>query len=1283
MMRRHWGRWMCGVALTGALALTGCQRTALPEAGLTPDELTVEDARLRLNRRGEWIAAVPQGQSMGRYAVVQANGTSRLFYATARGARTAELLPISPTSAGWVARAAEMDAPITFVDDPRTLQGVRGVGLLDANSESITWLGAQESPVPHAAVLMATQPHADLAIAEMVVSAGRVEGARFTPDPLAQTRPAGTPCFVVLDGAVREDDFVVGIAGGELPATSDEVGMTIRRVEVRAPSSPEAMVAPALQPLALKAEVDVLLLAGESMWTVIQAEPEDSTMAGGIAAALAEVPLQVETPEDALRTAHALRAARDGHPWRAFHLAMATKITVQGNAVAGKLRAMELLGAAGAAHWFVRGLTASAEVLQAPELVYLARAALIEGDAQRARTYASLAFDVFGQWSGNARDLGLARALTLLAMSQLAADEDPAKALDQIRRAIALYERAGDEVAMARAELFAASVAQQSGEAKVAMLDLKRARSRFYYANDIFSCAMTEMVLAQMYVEQEAYAQAAEAARYAYLRMKDLEHPVGLNRAEITQMVVQHHSPDAAVKTSEVRAAFEEAVAQRDGRGATSAAAALTMMQASTLPDTLTRYGVWLWRAQQRYAYDAVLPHYAAAFSTSCALGLGNQLAEIDAAMGRAVQVECRRVLRTFEAPVALVRVWLTQGWGALLTGQEDEASAMAEQLKQSLAPRWIDAHPQEAARVYYYRASVARRLEGTAEAKALEDAALASLDQLDASVRGLQMVRMAHELIAHGELPAARTLLVRGQDVAQANGQQEVALDAILTRLRTYRHVGVDAEEREQMLMGFREDGATLRGASEQTYKLMRALIFTHIAHHQFIAGEDVKAKDSLESAFLAVAPDARMDAITVRVEAAELAVLRSDLDDAGEFVAEVEELANGRGRALTASQRGERLRARADLVVARSALMRGEMERARTVAQGAMERLTDDASSEGVHLRADAIRILGSAASSRQEIAALREELQKMLTLLETSPGADLTGDPSMQRAVIEVVRAKAHLAMLAGDARAALDALDAIAVAGLSPRRDAALAGCERGVALVLVGEVDAGRAELAQCAQVATGWEAAQARLMRAVFEYDTVPGKRELLTTLLDTYRDSIYVRDVARLELMREVSTYEDVAAAEKRARRDLERASTQQAKAEAVEALADLLMAKGQLKSAHDLLEAHDQVFYNLEGDWPGRLVRLQGAYDEAILRPDEALRYLGRASAELPADTTESTRSRIALLRARAALMLGQYSAGAAHLNTAAAYAKDAGARALTTEIQALAKRFFLPMD
>lgn len=1266
------------IAVMAALCAASCARTPAQTAGLLEDQVVVEAPTLIINPRTEWILAVPDRDAVREnervWVTIERAGERKLFLAVARDEVAYELHPVSAASLDWVRAASKERAKLEMHD---TLDGVElthPVGYLETGDgvRAVKWLGGAPDPRARIVALSPTRI-SQQRFSEAVVAVGRMNGASFLARTSATIPREDRLLLLVPDGRIPEDKLVVGWVGGGHPLPIEELGegIEVRDLDVQMPREPAQFYTSVAAPMGLGAGVDVVMWEYEGRIYLASSDQADAMLGqeGVLPAAIAEEVMVAENIDAAARLLEAFASFREGSALGALYFVNSAKFSSRGEERAGKLRGLSLMGDASRAQWMLSEVTREGEELDGATLFYLMRALASEGDVERVLAFAPTARGVFARWPAKQRWLALGRTDELVARVMFARQEKLEEAFKLSLSSAKSYEHVGDFLAVARVELLRAAIASQLEKPEEANIEAKRARSHAYHGNDIFSTAESELELAELYLGQNKFGEAAEVSSYALARMKQIGNKAGINRASVVVALVAQHTEPGSVALADFEEMFRVAEQLRDDKGMASAASAILLAHGGESLEELAAYGKLLGEGRGVSGTPSVVRREQA-FASICAQGLLTYVEQVDPAQRDEVARSCERAVARYKVTPMLVASWITRGWSDWMRGRKEQVASLLGQLSRTLDDDWRARNPE----IAIHAALLESVATGKTDAEQI-DTVLAMMANIDGARRAPYCAELAHAMNARGQQDIALRVLSVGALHARAARQQALVQELTLTRLDAL----ASASRFEDLKVARKE--AELRFQKDEIEQgvpgARLSLAALQIALHE---GDSKGA----EAAFAQ---------IISRAKNIEAPVQMAILDDTAEALLggdraglavsaldRVESLGAGLPVELSHSLEAKRQLGVAKYLRAAIAASKGDRLKVRTFAASASELLADDPAPQASAYRARALHLMGAFESSATGREAILEELVRLQKLQEPL-GRFLVRGGKDQAGVVATLRARAALLYIDGRADEALEVLDELAIAGISPRLDAGQASCERGIYTAMSGQTETGRELLRACAASGGGWEGAQATTWEFLLGAQPLGVRRQALERTLTLEMSAPTPRDREQFEALLSASAFSESALPAK-IEAAFAAASSGEKKAKATEAYVDALLDRGKVARASEVLEASSGLFYELDGEWPAHLVRLRGRVHLVNLRPDKNISYLSRAQAELPLETPAVSRAEIALLGAQSALAAGQWGVAAKDLGTAYQYAKEADEKSLLVTINALSERFSIPI-
>ncbi|MEM1348402.1 MAG: hypothetical protein AAGI01_07610, partial [Myxococcota bacterium] len=829
--------------------------------------------------------------------------------------------------------------------------------------------------------------------------------------------------------------------------------------------------------------------AGAERLEVGHAEPGTARLGASwwMPLAVGDEPLELAPEADLLVVLRGLKDARDGHPLRAMSQLAGQPVRVHHNAFAASLRVQELAGAAGMAQWVRRAVWWERTHAQAPEYLYIGRALLLEGSASEASKHFSLARTAFTYWIGGASRAGQARALSLLSVAQ-AAQGDWAKALESAKVATQEYKDEEDWVGAARAARFGAMVAIREQRYEDAEALAKNARSLSFHGGDELGCADAELLLAELFERSGDPLRALEMAELAGKRMVKLGAQRGLLRARITRLVVLLEHKPTQVTNDELEAPMARLRDADDPVSVMNAAAGIVNAQRFEAPAEIVELGVTLLDGRKVASAAPAALRADAALAALCAQGLARYVSKaqgLPASRAAEAEAVCQTLLGSTAASPYVLDSWLERGHAALQMRRWEDVDELLGKLVASRAGELVQNQPQRAARIDLFhaqalraRATVApeqRRRALERQAEKLEQRAVETMDE--ATNRALKAkVFLEWSTLARARaMPGVSAEFVRRALRAGLSQEQEGQVYAASMRMvRAY-------EEMERW------------GEAEEAIVYVRPIVAKtkwsvegqeHLALHQQYVGRRRGGPKvdfaGFEKRWRDFGVGARMRLV---LEAGVLAGALGERREAARLLRTVRDLEDGLEGSLTDTPRGRQLEAKALILNAELAAMRGDVPVVATSSWAAVEVLAEDPTRAGLELRARALWLSGRWARSDVEYDRAANELAL----------SRIIRDEDLADALATAARYSAELALMGGSADSALAVIDELASAGYAAGRTPQDAACLLGIAQASAGSTQGATLELMRACNGADG----RTRLSRrAAFWGSMVLGARE-------------------------------------------------------------------------------------------------------------------------------------------------------------------------------------------
>lgn len=1288
-------RMMCIVACFGCAALqVSCTRTKLPNSGLTNEELNVSSTQLLRNGMLEWVIVIPQGASMPDedFALVTVDGSTHLFqiYERADG-RILKVLPVGVTPVSWVRDAASrsstgLDVRYLSREELAALEeGSLGVPLGYATIEggrvtALSWLGQPPEAGDWGVALLSTEPAKQGALLD-----ARVRGvARYLSekkDELVAMAESSLPdgsYFVLLDGQeltpLEEQAYRVGVVGSK-QGEPQKVG----QIELFPVSLPRELLEGnevALREVALTLGVDAITWREGDAFRLMAVDLFDERITRdgvGLKPGLIEVSLGFETQKDLLKGAHALDAIRKGHALDAYAALDGIDIEVEKSSSVGRLRHQELLGAAGLAQWLYadRKGTTRREFL-APEFIYLSRAYLFSGAPRDALVMADGARQAWDNWSDVGRRVAMGRSFELMGQAH-AMLGDYKEAITHLQQAVEYYKReeVGDSVAAAEAEVLMSAFALRGGSEDVALAEGKRARSRYYYANDFFSCAQTELELADLYLRLGLDKDAMDTTGYGALRMKEIDHPVGLNRAALMNAFISHQIKPGSVRIDDVRQAYTTAKTQRDGWGELMGASTMVLLGGMFDTSEAAMLGADLERGQHQFDAGVMRDHAERALASLCAQGYRPKTSG-----GAPRANDCELLIAKYQPEGELVRSWVIQGYAHLLRGQNEDVKSSRERLEKL---RDGDVYLKDKALAAYielYLASIAYAASEEAARKEHVDRAYRLIGELDAEQQAIVLYETALDLEQRGQQHLLAPLLSGAFDVARTRKQEERARDIAMK----YAEVLRQDRKLEEAL-------AAIEQAASRVSKDEDASLRTRLAFDRALINSMRKVSSAQSEWTLAYEAASKLEpiaALEVLSHALEVSLEEAKGVQSEELLEKITRVEAGMTPSLVSTLEGKRALARSEQLRAEDAVARGDVARAIKLATSAEKTLADDPSAQASETRARSLLLLARYAQSASQNESVEQRLEELWARQLDALDRRLFST-SEYEAPIGVARALAEIRYLRGDADGSRAVFSALMLSGVSPTKSYLKIACEQGQHDIIAGDFTRGKEALTQCVELSDGSDLVyRAKVLDALTQESTLDRKRGL-QRLLDP-RDT---RQKTRKQMLLElgVASEESKTGAFERAFKKAQRTFTSssvsgEVRAQAGVEVVERLIERGELDEAGAQLNELKPLLYDLGQEYPVDYVRLNTALRFARLDVVQSQYYLERASVEFPQGLEPARQIKLDILSARHALALGQWTRARALLGDAYSLAGEEGLTELQRRATSLAEQFQLKL-
>lgn len=1242
-------RWLVVVSL---LALAVSCRQARPEAGLPADAFSGLLPKLVSNERGLWFLVTAPDEERKPFVVIGEGEEREVFYAVPTGDRTIQLMPVTPFAYASLdaQRGNRIDA--TWVDDPadagETLPDTIG-WVTGSRAERVEWAGS--TPVDGTAItLVSGSAPPGLDVSKWIVGTARIAGGK-----LADVRavPDAQPPFVAIpDGVVALDDLTIAANGVQVP---ERAGLSTRAVDWGTLEDTSRFT---LQPRGLKEGVDAVATARGYRVDVLLTAP---VVESGLPLSVSFDTVTVSRDQLA-GVLLALRNLTAGRKLAAALGMLAASPASGENTVSGRMRALELIAAAGYVDWMRAELVSNVPGLGADGAYYLARGHFLAGDTERAIQFAARSRDLFFDWPQPAGRLGEARSISLIAHVGSRAG-DWSTAFSDAIQAAEYFEDGRDSMRAAEEELAAASYALNAREPKRALSAANLARSRFFHGNSPYHSGFAEIALSEVYRRAGQSEDAAKMARFAVLRFEELGHPAARNRARIAESRVRGELAKAGA-TRELEVALDQARERRDIVGAFDAASSLVVL-GGVSGDAAPAFGKVILSGMSRVQDPSVRDRGNQAIALLCGQGLSESMQAYneadDADRARAVAA-CNR--GTTLPSDTLAASLIAQGWTALASNDLAAARATAKRLLELTTGEMRVEAPRRAADAIFFAAIVEHRAdEGSGKERAQEGIELLG-SAVDPTRLSQALSDYASQYVARGETWLASSLLRGAMAAASDQGQGDLRRSAALRRVMILHSAG----DLDGALGAVRDARPVLQtAASSAAGPLSRLHLFEEDALIRL--GRDADASIAGGKVTKALADADTTEQLRTNVLGASLAAQRGDISAARERLKRARSHEAALDKGLDGG-RNELLLAEARVVAGDVAVLAGDLRSAADAYGDAVSRAAglDTPDAMGVRLRA----LIGFG-----ETASTDNEVEQTIRQVESLRARAASSMPSSRPAATEAL---VRLELSFGRPGRAKTLIDAAALEGAAVATTPLESDCLTGRTAVLSGGSTTG--ELDACIRAAAGSARIDAELLRAMMGEGNRMATAQAAQRLLLANKDAS-PRVRARLELVREMATKGEgpSANADRRTKRALERAIASGDDSSVVNAVSDrvAILLPAAPDEAAALLKAHSRAFFDASAESPGTLASLRTRVAVASFQPVEAFNVAARSISETESwNAGDETRLRLAA--ARNSIVLGMWQHARSELGAAAiASAND---RKLRAEVDAMAAKFALPI-
>ncbi|MGM0558114.1 MAG: hypothetical protein ACQEVA_17140 [Myxococcota bacterium] len=1239
--------------LAAGVVLSGCRTGAAPEAGLPSDVFAKDTATLTRGPQGAWHAVAAPAQELSDFVAVTFDDNTELFYATAKGDRTAAILPVTPVSRAWLNAAEKQAVDLKFADDPARLEATDPVGLWNGEDDGeVTWLGDKPEAEMLAAVLPATAPKkTDTRLGDYIVGVAKVSADGVSRHEGDFTGSESGYIVLPEPGSAPDAVRVVNISSADIDALGEPFEISRESSNVTFSSRPTEYE---YLPVGRKLGADILVFDADGKTFVAAIGATKFSLRDGAlrAVSAARVPLMLVTDDAAASAIRGLAYIKWRAPLSASYAFTPAEYNIDFNSDAASFRIAELAGAAGLAEWARIPIFADAEGATADRLLYFANAVALsglDGDMVTAEQFYREAALGFSSWPSDQRDMGQARARTGMGVV-LAAREEYDDAAEMLLMAHEKYKELGQPLYVADVEMLLADVFVMAGQNEKALEKAKVARSRYYHSNARYHAALAEMKMAELMLATGDTQEAEKNAGYAQKRLENMNEPIAANRAAIVRILASAEAGSTGAEAGKRLAqAFERAQNLNDAEGAAMAASALALYTNVRNADRLARIGTTLVVSANRIVDPLSRARAVRAIGVLCAQGLARVAGE-DAR----IEAACSTAMANVSGDPATLRSWLAQGYSHLQRGDAKLANATLSDLEQQMTDELTGAEPVLAGRILVYRWAVGQ-LDDASKDSTVERAMTLFRDGLNPETAASRLSEMSRAQRARGLSEVAVWTLSLAIQQAKDAKKYELERNLTLDLLDTHRELSDWSA-----LRGAARDATNVMARGGETAKPQLALAELYQAHAYYMLEKNADGDLSSKSARGNIESASDAEKLTFRTLAADFALERGDLESAMSTAMTLEKmLARGVGDKLAAAQ--------AHLVRADSHLAAGNGTSALDAYAAGLGSVRTASIGAGGTERIKALSRLAGLADS----VSAAEDYEKQIELaLDTAnaDGAPLATARSYELAV------EYHLQE--SDAGRANDLLDTLHEYGLSVESRFAT-DCLDGAVLLANGKSDEGVPRLERCVDLRAGDPAGElARVTLALAGDDmSTTDKTSAAKRALANAGDQLPVYERKRLEWLVEFA--EPSKSFNKSTADRLRKTAQKSEKPTDLAAFADYLIATGRTEEASSFIDTNSTAFFREGQESPGELTRLRLETTVRELEPGAADFYAQRSLSEAT-DVDDAAMARIQLLLAQNSVIAGNWWSAHRNLQEARDLAENAGATALQKRIAEFADTF-----
>lgn len=1241
------------VALLTMITLAGC-RSVRPEAGLPPSAFEGLLPRVVSNDRGFWFLVTDSKTETQPFVAIGEGAQRELYYAIKKGSRTYRLMPLTPFAYDSLDQLRDERVEPRFVATPAELGEELPdiVGWMAKADAAPTWAG--RTPPDDTSVMLVAGVADDVPkLSQWFLGTAVVRDGKLVSKTYDET-PTG-PVIALPDGARPTRPIRAALAGLDIKPI-DGVEFSSTQVDVQG-SSPFVT-----RPAALRAGVDALVMAADGR--AAQITLTRPILRSGLPLSITDEPITLGR-EEVEQGLLALRDVANGRDLAAVKRFLKIQVASGTNLIAGRMRVLELLAAAGYVDWTRNAMIANVQGLGPDAAFYLSRSHFVAGDFHRAADFADRAAERFGVWPEPDRSHGYARARLISSrLAAMAGEWDVA--FDFAIEASESFMKAGDDMRAAEAELLAAHFALNGQDLTRAVQAGALARSRFFHGASPYHAAFAELALADIYARAGEAGEAQKMTEFAALRFDELADPIGRNRARIANgRAVSVDSPAQGVRDLEI--GLENAQTAGDFVGVVDAAASLVVL-GSAPKDATASYGLVIAAGLARTEDPYVRERAAQALSLLCSRGMAESVDQITGASPRDIAVaKAACSTPTQERSDDMVGSLIAQGWAAWRAGNIDEAAIVAGKLEKSITDELRQSAPRQAAEALFFAAVVDREIGGArANDLALQGVRLLG-DHIDPTRIAAVLDEMAAQYVNRGQVWLAGDLLRAAAVNAQDQGQTELRRELAVRRVEVL-HGGGDYDG---ALAAIYDAQPALESAGPGSQPALARLFVLQQDSMLRLgrAADAAVAQKKVGEIFSNLEPLPQVELVLLQ---GQLAASRGDGAGATAALTRATRLEAALADGLATDEQRKLLRARIKLARADAALSSGAVGEAANLYVESLDAVADlGSTAEVLAFRVAGLRGLGLSTANAERLASA-------VTDLEEVRGVAVAKFPTVAPAA---TAALVSLEIAAGRPSPALEVVEAAKLDGQAVAPNPIEAQCLEARASGLSGKAGA-VGLLERCATKSVGDTRADARLLAVLADSQATAADKNRKARELAADDKDLSKRAAERLKYVSELAagTTKRDDDRENRLMAALEKAADRGRAKDTVRAIEDVVeyfIATGQASRATPLIDENSSTFYDLGDNGPGALARLRAEAGVGTLQAVAGYAFASRAIAETP-DLSPSDEAGLLFANARHAVVMGMWQAARTDL----AAARDAASkdRGLRQRIDAFARRFSL---